>query len=85
MGLGQVHFDDTVQVTISTGCITTGGQGYLGRLNFGSSDHPASGEQTSTEYDWACAAIASNAAGEDTVQHNLKVILNFGQRIAVLL
>ena len=66
MGTGQVHFDDTVQVTISTGCITAGGQGYLGRLNFGSSDHPASGEQTSTEYDWACAAIASNAAGEDT-------------------
>ena len=66
MGTGQVHFDDTAQVTISTGCITTGGQGYLGRLNFGSSDHPASGEQTSTEYDWACAAIASNAAGEDT-------------------
>ena len=66
MGQGQVHFDDTVQVTISTGCITAGGQGYLGRLNFGSSDHPAIGGKTTEEYDWACAAIASNAAGEDT-------------------
>ena len=66
MGTGQVHFDDTVQVTISTGCITAGGQGYLGRLNFGSSDHPAIGDQSTQEYDWACAAIASNAAGEDT-------------------
>ena len=66
MGQGQVHFDDTVQVTISTGCITAGGQGYLGRLNFGSSDHPAIGDQSTQEYDWACAAIASNAAGEDT-------------------
>jgi len=65
MQAGQVGFDNTVQVTISTGCIEGGGQGYLGRLNFGSSDLPAMGDQTTTEYDWACAAIASNAAGED--------------------
>jgi len=62
---GRVPFDTTVQVTISTGAIDGGGQGYLGRLNFGSSDHPAIGGKSTEEYDWACAAIASNAGGED--------------------
>ena len=63
---GRVPFESTVQVTISTGCIDGGGQGYLGRLNFGTSDHPAIGGQTTQEYNWASACIAGNAGATDT-------------------